>query len=745
MLNELHQVVKALEKAGISAAQPHPALAFMGKSDALHLFLDQSGNLGRFSVIPGATAKNLRRIKHSSEGAAFPGFNLPIPLRLLPANLDEPQIEKITILVATLKSKKSTGAEILTAGYALHPFSLERELSKPDEAQFKRSMGQLAGWLAADFSDAPPKLGNLKHLIEVCVTRDWSAPEFQTAVATLLLKPPADTSPSEAKLIVQTLFGQFEFAKLKAEIGSAEWRAFKLKADTKATEKSVPIFLDLTSVTSGLAIASPQCWTEVNDFLNLSRPPAYKQDERKTVEGTTKGSKQETLSAALDAYTGQACAPTETFPQPKLAKLGPVRIFSNNTTEAKCFARYGLGKSDTFTVSAEMAQSMAGALEYLGNEAQLEKTCSAIPGSRKGKQDLLIAYLDAEPSTDAGLAELMGGSTEQLAIGTFEAKAEAVLDLLTAKASANPDMKVKIVVLAAVDTANTQVSLSREFPVPKLICAVKAWRAGAKNLPIITMGFWDGKAKQLEQVSPPAVYPLDLASIANKVWSSDSKAGLASNFNRMLTAGDAFDLFLGSESASDKASYSLGILISRMRNLFTLAGRYKACRDFKILGDTPRKELLKGLTLIGILLFKQNQAIQQIMKEPTYHLGRLFACADALHIEYCKHVRAGETPTQLIGNALFSTALDQPVFALARLAERLVPYQAWARTFAPKTPETKSGWEKSLLKEIAQCCAHFFEKQQSGDVLIRTDELPTKMTDLDKSKLLLGYLADIRQ
>ena len=99
-----------------------------------------------------------------------------------------------------------------------------------------------------------------------------------------------------------------------------------------------------------------------------------------------------------------------------------------------------------------------------------------------------------------------------------------------------------------------------------------------------------------------------------------------------------------------------------------------------MLGETARRELLKGVSILSILV----RLIEpdHTMKEPTYYLGRLLACADALHLEYCRRVRNNEAPSQLIGNAPFTTALEQPVFAIARLAERMVPYQAWAKTSA---------------------------------------------------------------
>lgn len=191
----------------------------------------------------------------------------------------------------------------------------------------------------------------------------------------------------------------------------------------------------------------------------------------------------------------------------------------------------------------------------------------------------------------------------------------------------------------------------------------------------------------------------------------------------------------------NKSRFALQTLLARMREVFATTGRLKASSDFKDLNEKARWQVLKSVALLGILMNQLNENWRIFMKEPTYQLGRLFAYADSLHQQYCKHVRGGETPTQLIGNALFATALEQPVFALARLAERLIPYQGWAKTFHSTDPDVKSGYEKTLLKLIGECSTHFIE-ERDGNFVIRADELPSRMTDTDKAKLLLGYLAD---
>ena len=170
-----------------------------------------------------------------------------------------------------------------------------------------------------------------------------------------------------------------------------------------------------------------------------------------------------------------------------------------------------------------------------------------------------------------------------------------------------------------------------------------------------------------------------------------------------------------------------------MTPVFKYFGAAKTSRERSALGDTHtlRWQCAKGVSLLAIFLQQLGHQKITYMKESTYEVGRLWALADSLHQHYCKHVRDGKSPSQLIGNALFSTALEQPVFALARLAERLVPYQAWARTFQNNDSASGVGLVKYFLSEIGGCTA-----------AIQLEQLPSRMSDPDKAKLLLGYLAD---
>ncbi|MDO8753348.1 MAG: hypothetical protein Q7J80_05590, partial [Anaerolineales bacterium] len=114
------------------------------------------------------------------------------------------------------------------------------------------------------------------------------------------------------------------------------------------------------------------------------------------------------------------------------------------------------------------------------------------------------------------------------------------------------------------------------------------------------------------------------------------------------------------------------------------------------------------------------------MKTAPYLIGRMLSLADQIHYHYCQHVRKGSAPSQLIGNALMATALEEPEKALALYAQRILPYQAWAKT----TSGEGAGLAKYFLSELGKACS---------DVALV--DLPRRCADADKAQMLLGYLA----
>ena len=688
--------------------------------DLLVVALDAAGKPSRVEVLSGKEAAKLFRVEHGSAGSSFPGFNVPTPLRRM-RRIDGVAATELATAIEKLmelgKNKKAGIPEPAGALRTLFDLSEPQSFSHPQERQFQRSCSELPEELDREL---PHDLGGLKNfgtLIKVVRSLKPSLASFAESIAALLVSPNADPEWRAVLLFQEILFGALDWKKRASEIGSdGYWRE---KAEREKGAKQ-PIYLDLALPdTNYCRVAHAKTSMLINEVLFKIKPKGN-------------GSTTDTTFSTEDAF-GEKTVLQDKFPVgPKVAELGNIKLFSVNTNEVQALQRYQLKGSQAFPVSSAHVQKMSDALLYLASEDKRGITCRAIPSALPDKRDLLIAYLEGEPEDRTALAEMFGGEAKSFSDADFEAIAHPVLEMLEGRAAVNPDLNVRLLSFCPIDKAKKQISLNRTFRVRDVIQAARGWEAGARNVPAVSVWFYAKNTKQFVLHSHTAPCPLELASVANRVWSADAKSGFSANHQRAISVSDACDVFLSDSAlARQKVQFALGLLVARMRAVLIALGAAKTTRDWKLLSDTVRWQAVKAIALFGILLRGLGHHKEHFMREPITQVGRLLALADGLHQQYCKHVRKGESPSQLLGNALFSTALEQPIFALARLAERLAPYQAWARTFQSNDPDAGVGLVKYFLAEIGSCTA-----------LIRLGDLPPRMSDVDKAKLLLGYLAD---
>jgi CRISPR-associated protein (Cas_Csd1) len=128
------------------------------------------------------------------------------------------------------------------------------------------------------------------------------------------------------------------------------------------------------------------------------------------------------------------------------------------------------------------------------------------------------------------------------------------------------------------------------------------------------------------------------------------------------------------------------------------------------------------VAVLGLALYKLGYRKDVYMADPAFLLGRLLSLVDTLHREYCKEVRGGDIPPQLLGNSLMSTMTNDPRRGLARMRERVRVYQGWAATRGSGLARWSLGEMGKISPDLAQ-------------------SLPQRMNDADQAQFLLGYLA----
>jgi hypothetical protein len=721
MLNELSQVVAALDAVGIVGASRHQNIQPMGKNDdILVVSLDESALPQLVEVVRAEIAQNLLKFSPANNGPSFPGLNLPTPLRTLESAPAEQLTPAIESLLDFGKNKSVSAATLQNAIARLYKLSAPRIFTRNQKDQFQRSCGDLVSKLREKLSNAPLGLSNFRQLLEIVHKAGPSISTFAELLAEKLVKGEPENDRYSLQIYQQALFGVLDWKKRAAEVCSPGYWSEKVKHDEKARQ---PIYFDLAVLDLELRVAC----RETGKFLNQALIKA----DATTTQGQTEGA-----ILGVDAFSGDLLELQDKFPSPKVAELGPVKLFSLNTKEVRALQRYSLSGSEAFPVSSALAQKMNDAVLYLADEQKRGSTCCAIPAAQSGKRDLLIAYLEGAPEGREQLAEMFGGEAKLFSDPDFSAVAKPVIEMLEGKLTADAELSIQLVALSSLDPGRRQISLNRRFRVRDVIRAAKNWEMGARNVPDISIWFYDKFARQSVRRLHITPSPLELASTINRVWTREAEGGFNFKEQRAVSVVDAYDVFISdSPLVLQKVEAALGLLVGRMRNVLTVVAAIKNRRDWtnknKAISDAVRWQSVKTIALFGILLHKLGQHRKDYVQESITLVGRLLALADSLHQQYCKHVRKGESPSQLFGNALFNTALDQPVVALARLAERLTPYQAWARTFQSDDPESGVGLVKYLLREIAACTT-----------AIRLEALPQRMSDAGKAKLLLGYLAD---
>ncbi len=73
-----------------------------------------------------------------------------------------------------------------------------------------------------------------------------------------------------------------------------------------------------------------------------------------------------------------------------------------------------------------------------------------------------------------------------------------------------------------------------------------------------------------------------------------------------------------------------------------------------------RFTLLLAISVISICLYKLGISKEKYMSDTFFFVGRFLSLTDTLHMEYCKNIRNGNIPPQLLGNAHLNLALKNP-------------------------------------------------------------------------------------
>lgn len=678
MLNELIQAATAIPELPETL---HKELKTLPKSPAYKVLLAADGSVT--DVQPWAEdISGLRKWQPSANGFSFPIFNIK---PLFAPDLDgETQRALARIDPATWPA---TFQRIETGCIDLALTVCDKKRNNGLNESYQKSL-----------VDVP------NQLLETMENCQQPHPVLSQLLARLASKPPEHFFLS----LIGWLENQLGYThdeqllKLYCAISSAE------------AEKKFNILLDIPDWDD--LGSHPVTSTETSIFINslLAARDA-------TDDGTPFSS-----ANSLDAYGQPAHQAGEKFDDIIVGGLGKI-ILRAMTKDAPCQYRYGKADADSFVVGADSRRQAKSALEFLTQPDAKGKTWQF----RGGNLILIYPERDLPELSDLDAADICSLPEEDNdqtdILATFVARAERIAKTFDGKPKESA-VPIHLIILRKPDGHRTKVAAHHFFTMSHLIESARRWTTGAKSCPPVAFSRWGKEKGKRNDIVPDVPFPGEVVYWLNTYWVRRGEGqGKVSTF----CLEDALSLLLTNDgSEKPLATHALRQAVANWGGFLATHGANQ--RSAVILKATDKRSgALRCLpAILALLLHKLGHTKEQLMSSPAFLVGRLLALADNLHFQYCLGVRNGSTPPQLLGNALMQTALETPQSALALYAQRILPYQAWAKTCTALDGYNPERLAKSILGQLADVCTE-----------VALADIPERGSDADKTQMILGYLA----
>lgn len=694
MLNELYDLSLSLEKAGILPTEWHPDLKELPKvskaKPCFKVYLAQDGAITEIeSIEDSAQIENLRKWQSGGNGYSFPCFNVrPLFKAYAGSGAEAPEKKKFDDWLKGLKKAQvlSDDAASILECYTNNSNTLW--VDKHNE-RVATCLDSIPSKLNEILGEPPDEYRAMAALIERC--RKTTADNFFKQLA-VLLEDRIRKNPSACD----------------------KYAGFLLHCGTNPPNNDIQLILELSDGLSAFPL--PAANSKIHRWLN-QQLLTNKSDELSDGAASSKHA---------DAFGFTSEDWKSKLAEVNVPILGGVKLRAMNP-ESPCQTRYRRVDATSFVVGKEVRKRVKGALEWLTDDERRGKTWGNVSFTRDDKEILLV-YPSELPKAPIAAVAMFGGEATNAATQSarFVDYAEDVARTLHTISRPLKEVEMRVFALRKMDKARTQISCNRQYSAERLIDAATEWQTSCGNVPAIEIRQW-GKEKgaKPEWQSLEVPFPLEVIWCLNTPW--PKAADDAKKRVREFSSSDGIGLLLDEgvrlkpllERALHAAILNGGNLLMAMAHTQHHGGVHK------VNGKYDKQKLLLP-AILGLLLAKLEWKKGDYMKTAPYLIGRMLSLADQIHYHYCQHVRKGSVPAQLTGNALMTTALEEPEKALALYAQRILPYQAWAKT----TSGDGAGLAKYFLSELGKVCSE-----------VALVDVPCRCADIDKAQMLLGYLA----
>ncbi|MHB9012621.1 MAG: hypothetical protein ACYC49_10425 [Ignavibacteriaceae bacterium] len=701
MLNEGYTLYKSLERCGIVPPQRHPDIKKTGKKNGLIVGINHEGNVASIEFRSAIEMAKLWKISDGIKNS-FPCMTLSLGLLNLEV-IPEKDIKTIT-----------SNKDIKRLERIWQEYGLNKKLKRRNGNEVKQTM-------IADWKSVIHKLQERKEDVD---NIGKEAEAYKVLLLRMLKYNYEDSDRDIANAITEHIFSNLENGLLKFE----EVKDFLL-----LEEPGSFIFFDIYEYEKyETRVASSRIADFVSDCL-------LQQERITEADVDNKENSTSALTGKPNAKIG------DKFPNPNLNFIGITNLFSVDRN-TPCLRRYGQISTKLFPVDTDEANAIQDSLVWITDDERRGKTWYPLE-----KKEFLIVYLSSKPDINVNKAHLLGGVTKNgFSENSYEAISSVAIEALKGSKLIKANDLIRLFALRKADLGRTQVSLQRIYAISDLVKADENWKEAAKNFPNISLPFFrkeieritakqenistiiknfltDDKSK-LINLTPKCPFPVDLVRLTQKQW---IRGGEDFSSVAGCSLGDIYDVFFANEN---EKKYLVENLLSKtlQRTKALLIGianadhKKELIREQKKYHSEKRFIVLRTISAFAIYLNKLGITKENYMKDTFFYVGRFLSLIDTLHFEYCKNVRGGSIPPQLLGNSHLQIALDNPVSAIDMLSRRISVYHAWAK----KEQGENIRAAKWAVRELGKTSNLLAEKN-----------LPLSTNDVERTQILLGYLS----
>jgi hypothetical protein len=684
MINELYALSDVLTKAHICPKEWHrefkPLPKASVKSPCFRIFISSKKSIANIDEIAPEKAAKLRKWEPSN-GVSFPAFNMPALYRIH----NENQVKKLDEI---LKGKTAFNFEEIkswcTAG--------TNNWDKNTVYKLEKCMHELTEKLQEKENKKKKKAENsVTELIRIVKGFNIDS-----------------ETPGEGKSFRLAL-ERYIFEKLKGKDDIKTLLRFLFYAgdSKKKPEKDrggLSVFLDL------------------GEYEQFSYPISHDKNISWLNAMLLSYDDQAGTGNFRDAFGEPYMDIDEKMPGVKLEGLAEVKLRSM-FKDHLCQYRYGLIEGASYPISKENRTKIKGTLEWLSDQERKGKNWGLVGG-----QEMIFAHPSILPKEDIRITDLLGAADEETTSAQFADLAgqviKALYNLMTDKSSPT----IQIFSIRKMDKARSKIVFYRNYSAQRIIDSAEDWKKGCENIPAAYFSVWSLESKKPERIGAEIPKPLQMAVVINRVWKMN---GVSAGETKKIKYYQGLEL-LFEQNQSELALYLLSTLIIHSTGLVLYLGNLLNGGGI-IPSKLINKYFIFVLPVFGLLLYRLGYFKEEYMENKPYLIGQIMKISDELHALYCKVVRKGEIPPQLVGNSLMNAALETPVQALAQLSQRLMPYIGWAEQYRTKGDSENNRNADRYLRLLE-------------DAITRIGKLePIHFGDLEKAQGFIGYLAALQE